>query len=76
MPVEINHKACTDLLADLDTAGTIDWDNLLALCNNLRETYMLGNCYRTILMQKSRAMMRRGATAYDKAECKSQQGHP
>ena len=45
------------------------YKDLVALRNTLREQYRLTNVYRSIIVQKARAL-RPGATDYDKAEVK------
>ena len=62
-----------DDLASRVAAGDVDQvdflEDMVALRNTLREVYKLSNVFRTIIVQKARAL-RPGATAYDKAEVK------
>ena len=77
-PLSLFGKAGADAaesIAEQYASGACDEDpeaflsDLVALRNNLREQYRLTNVFRSIIVQKARAM-RPGATAYDKAEVK------
>ena len=63
----------TDHLSEVFAAGIDDpeafLEDMVALRNTVRELYGLTNLFRSIVVQKSRAL-RPGATEYDKAEVK------
>ena len=63
---DVNHVAVENLLEQCqETGGYVDFGELLALRNNLRETHNLANRYRTLIAEKAK-VLRPGATEYEK----------